>query len=225
MRRLTITEKKETWPVAIRNGDVERDFRTMLKQLVRSMPKDVLVRTSHLEHINNWPALKESCRTESQRGKGVQFVMQQRSTSRAWSVHPETRFCPGSRLRIFIQTSNCPGSRVLSCSARKIQCQCNCGTIFFSGEPRNPKSNSKGHYAGSSSSRDDFKSEIWWNMSEMFLGSISIYYSNFFLTSRKKTALLGQINASRPRQDRYISGEEGTVVDHAAEELELIAVS
>ena len=44
MQRLTVTEKTEKRPVIIRGCDVERDCRSIVNQLVTSMPKDVLVR-------------------------------------------------------------------------------------------------------------------------------------------------------------------------------------
>ena len=46
MQRLTVTEKTEKWPVIIRGRDVEPDCRSIVNQLVTSMPKDVLLRTS-----------------------------------------------------------------------------------------------------------------------------------------------------------------------------------
>ena len=49
MQRLTVTEKTEKRPVIIRGRDVERDFRSIVNQLVTSMPKDVLLRTSFIE--------------------------------------------------------------------------------------------------------------------------------------------------------------------------------
>ena len=49
MQRLTVTEKMEKRPVIIRGRDVERDCRSIVNQLVTSMPKDVLLRTSFPE--------------------------------------------------------------------------------------------------------------------------------------------------------------------------------
>ena len=50
MQRLTVTERTEIRPVTIRSRDVERDCRSIVNQLVNSMPKDVLLRTSFTEH-------------------------------------------------------------------------------------------------------------------------------------------------------------------------------
>ena len=50
MQRLTIIEKTEKRPVAIRSRDVELDFRSIVNQLVSSIPKDVLHGTSYVEY-------------------------------------------------------------------------------------------------------------------------------------------------------------------------------
>ena len=50
MQRLTVTEKTEKRPVIIRSRGVERDCRSIVNQLVNSMPQDVLLRTSFTEH-------------------------------------------------------------------------------------------------------------------------------------------------------------------------------
>ena len=46
MQRLTVTERTEKRPVSIRSRGVERDCRSIVNQLVSSMPKEVLLRTS-----------------------------------------------------------------------------------------------------------------------------------------------------------------------------------
>ena len=48
--RLTVTERTEKRPVAIRSRGVEPDCRSIVNQLINSMPKDVLLRTSFTEH-------------------------------------------------------------------------------------------------------------------------------------------------------------------------------
>ena len=50
MQRLTVTERTEKRQVTIRSRDVERDCRSIVNQVVNSMPKDVLLRTSFTEH-------------------------------------------------------------------------------------------------------------------------------------------------------------------------------
>ena len=49
-QRLTITERAEKRPVATRSRDVDRDCRSIVNQLVNSIPKDVPLRYSYVEH-------------------------------------------------------------------------------------------------------------------------------------------------------------------------------
>ena len=49
IQRLTVTERTQKRQVTIRSLDVERDCRSIVNQLVNSMPKDVLLRTSFTE--------------------------------------------------------------------------------------------------------------------------------------------------------------------------------
>ena len=49
MQMPTITERTEKRPVAIRYRDVERDCRSIVNQLVNSIPKYVLLRTPYVE--------------------------------------------------------------------------------------------------------------------------------------------------------------------------------
>ena len=53
MQRLTITEKTEKIPIAIRSRDVELDCKLIVNQLVSSIPKDVLLRTSYVECLQS----------------------------------------------------------------------------------------------------------------------------------------------------------------------------
>ena len=55
MQRLTVTEKTEKGPVIIRGPDLERDRRSIVNQLVTSMSKDVLLRTSFTERGKSTP--------------------------------------------------------------------------------------------------------------------------------------------------------------------------
>ena len=50
IQRLTVTERTEKRQVTIRSRAVERDCRSIVNQLVNSMPKDFLFRTSFTEH-------------------------------------------------------------------------------------------------------------------------------------------------------------------------------
>ena len=55
IQRLTVTEKTEKRPVIIPGRDVERDCWSIVNQLVDSMPKDVLLRTSFIERARPDP--------------------------------------------------------------------------------------------------------------------------------------------------------------------------
>ena len=61
MQRLTVTEWTEKRPVSIRSQGIERDCRSIVNQLVRSMPKEVLLRTSFTEYgtLNQTQATEE----------------------------------------------------------------------------------------------------------------------------------------------------------------------
>ena len=109
MHRLTVTEKTEKRPVIIRSRGVERDCRLIVNQLVNSMPKDVLLRTSLTEHrtlTQSLPLKKSgSSRDPVSREKYISR-MQKKSTSRAQIVLPGTRQCPGSQAP---SSPTCPG--------------------------------------------------------------------------------------------------------------------
>ena len=61
MQRLTVTERTEKGPVSVRSRGVERDCRSIVNQLVSSMPKEVLLRTSFTGHgtVNQTQAIEE----------------------------------------------------------------------------------------------------------------------------------------------------------------------
>ena len=61
MQRSTVTERTEKRPVSIRSRGLERDCRSIVNQMVSSMPKEVLLRTSFTEHgtLNQTQATEE----------------------------------------------------------------------------------------------------------------------------------------------------------------------
>ena len=115
MQRLTVTEKTEKRPVSIRSRGVERDCRSIVNQLVSSMPKEVLLRTSFTEHgtppsIRPKPLKKSgSSRDLASRGKCISR-MQEKNTSRARIVRPGTRQCLGSPIPPRPSRTTCPRS-------------------------------------------------------------------------------------------------------------------
>ena len=103
MHGLIITERTEKIPVAIRSRDVERDCRSIVSQLLNSIPKDVLLRFTYVEHQKL---------TSTQSGQGVSIELKSRMVmvipkfrisdakkeyEYAWTVHPEMRHRPEMR--------------------------------------------------------------------------------------------------------------------------------
>ena len=77
MQRLTVTERTEKRPVSIRSRGVEQDCRSIVNQLVSSMPKEVLLRTSFTEHgtLNQTQATEEvRIKSESSFARRVLFM-------------------------------------------------------------------------------------------------------------------------------------------------------
>ena len=112
MQRLTVTEKTEKRPVIIRGRDVERDCRSIVNQLVTSMPKDVLLRTSFTERGKSTPVqVTEEVRVKSKCSftRKVHFTDAKENTSRAQIALPGTKQCPGSRTSSGPCRRTCPG--------------------------------------------------------------------------------------------------------------------
>ena len=84
MQRLTVTERTEKRPVSIRSRGVERDCRSIVNQLVTSMPKEVLLRTSFTEYgTSNQNQATEEVRIKSNLASRGECTsrMQKRNTS------------------------------------------------------------------------------------------------------------------------------------------------
>ena len=71
VQRLTVTERTEKRQVTIRSRDVERDCLSIVNQLVTSMPKDVLLRTSFTEQGKS---------TQVQATEDVEIQLHEKST-------------------------------------------------------------------------------------------------------------------------------------------------
>ena len=77
MQRLTVTERIEKRSVSIRSRGVERDCRSIVNQLVSSMAKEVLLRTSFTEHgtLNQTQSTEEvRIKSESSFARRVHFT-------------------------------------------------------------------------------------------------------------------------------------------------------
>ena len=112
MQRLTVTEKTEKRPVSIRSRGVERDCRSIVNQLVSSMPKVILLRTSFTEHRT----LTQAQATEEVRVKSTSsFTRKVHFTDAREEYRPSsdcssgTRQCPGSLTPSSPSRTNCPG--------------------------------------------------------------------------------------------------------------------
>ena len=194
VQRLTVTERTEKRQVTIRSRDVERDCRSIVNQLVTSIPKDVLLRTSFTE-----------------RGKSTQ--VQATEEVRVKSKSSFTR-------KVYFTDAREEYEPSLNCSS---------GDETMSGEPTNITDKSERKDIESICSSDvpptHSGSQLWENTSETTSNSdVSEIAIHYLLVEWKQRGLEREMHQD-PDRDRYTSDEKGTVVDNAADELELIAVS
>ena len=121
-QRLTITGRTEKRPVTIQSRDVVRDCRSIVNQLVNSMPKDVLLRISYKEYreaTNVQITEEDRVKSKSSVTRKVQF------TEANEEYDMETRHCPGSHMLSVPDITTCPRSRI----------QGDQGTEFCPGSP------------------------------------------------------------------------------------------
>ena len=246
MQRLTVTERTEKRPVSIRSRGVEWDCRSIVNQLVTSMPKEVLLRTSFTEYgTSNLNQATEEVRIRSKSSftRRVHFTdaKEEYEPSPDCSSMDETMsgsLTPSSQSRtspLMSQTSlspcrtTCPGERLTrpprgrilsgeSGSKRPMD-------RVLSGESRNISDNLEYDVEESVVSSGDSRPQSWDNTSETTSNSdVSEIAIHSLLVDWKQRGLDRETHQD-PDRDRYTSDEEGTVVDNAADELELIAVS
>ena len=96
---------------------------------------------------------------------------------------------------------------------------------MLSGESRNVRNKSDDGDADSISSSYGSESQSWENVSETTSSSDLSEIPIHSLQMEWKLRGLDREMNQEPDRDRYISDEEGTVVDNAADELELLALS
>ena len=246
MQRLTVTEKTEKRPVSIRSRGVERDCRSIVNQLVSSMPEEVFLRTSFTEHgtLNQIQATEEvRVKSRSSFTRKVHFTdaREEYEPSSDCSSGDETMsgeydtfgpvkddlseksgtFDPVqddlSGERLFRQLRD----RMLSGESDSRQPR----DRVLSGESRNISDNLEYDVEESVGSSDDSRPQSGDNTSETTSNSdISEIAIHSLLVDWKQRGLDREMHQD-PDWDRYTSDEEGTVVDNAADELELIAVS
>ena len=226
MQRLTVTERTEKRPVSIRSRGVERDCRSIVNQLVSSMPKEVLLRTSFTENgtVNQAQATEEvRVKSRSSFTRKVRFTDAREeyepssdcSTGESDTFEPVQDDLSGERL--FRQLRD----RMLSGESDSRRPR----DRVLSGESRNISDNLEYDVGESVGSNDDSMPQSWDNTSETTSNSdISEIAIHSLLVDWKQRGLDREMHQD-PDRERYTSDEEGTVVDNAADELELIAVS
>ena len=232
IQRLTVTERTEKRQVSIRSRGVERDCRSIVNQLVSSMPKEVLLRTSFTENGTlNQARATEEVRVESRSS----FTRKVRFTDAREEYEPSSECSIGDEIlsgesdtfepvqddlsgeRLFRQLRD----RMLSGESDSRRPR----DRVLSGESRNIADNLEYDVGESVGSSNDSMPQTWDNISETNSNSdISVIAIHSLLVDWKQRGLDREMHQD-PERDRYTSDEEGTVVDNAADELELIAVS
>ena len=245
LQRLTVTERTEKRPVSIRSRGVERDCRSIVNQLVSSMPKEVLLRTSFTEHgtLNQTQATEEiriksrssfarkehftdarekyepspdcSSGDETMSGESDNFEpVKDDLSEESDTFEPVQDDLSGERLtrpprgRIFAGESDSkqPMDRVLS------------------GESKNISDNLEYDVGESVGSSVDSRPQSWDNTSETTSNSDMSEIATHSLLVEWEQRGLDRETHEDPDRDRYTSDEESSVIDNAADELELIAV-
>ena len=232
MQRLTVTEKTEKRPVVIRGRDVERDCRSIVNQLMTSMPKDVLLRTSFPERGKPIPVqLTEEVKVKSKSS----FTRKVNFTDAKAEYEPGSDCSSGDKTMsgesdIFRPVQEDfsgerlmrpPRDRILSGESDSKRPM----DIVLSGESINITDRVERDGVESLDSSDDSRPQSWDNTSETTSNSdVSEIAIHSLLVDWKQRGLDREMHQD-PDRDRYSSDEEGTVVDNAADKLELIAVS
>ena len=218
MQRLTVTERTAKRPVSIRSRGVERDCRSIVNQLVTSMPKEVLLRTSFTEYgtLNQNQTTEEvRIRSKSSFTRRVHFTDAKEEYEPSPDCSSVDETMSGERL------TRPPRGRILSGeSALKRPMD-----RVLSGESRNISDNLEYDVEESVDSSVDSRPQSWDNTSETASNSDMSEIAIHSLLVDWKQRGLDRETHQDPDRDRYTSDEEGTVVDNAADELELIAVS
>ena len=246
IQRLNVTEREEKRPVSIRSRGVERDCRSIVNQLVSSMPKAVLLRTSFTEHgtLNQTQATEEvRNKSKSSFARRVHFTdaREENEPSPDCSSGDETMsgesdtfepvkdelseesdtFEPVQDNSSGERLTRPSRGRVLSGESDSKQPM----DRVLSGESRNISHNLEYDVGESVGSSVDSRPQSWDNTSETTsncdMSEIAIHS---LLVDWKQRALDRETHQD-PDRDRYTSDEEGNVIDNAADELEMIAVS
>ena len=232
MQRLTVTERTEKRPVSIRSRCVERNCRSIVNQLLSSMPKEVLLRTSFTEYgtMNQTQSTEEvRIKSKSSFARRVHFTDAKEEfepnpdcssgdetmSGESDTFEPVQDDLSGERL------TRPPRGRTLSGESDSKQPM----DRVLSGESRNISDNLEYDVEESVGSSVDSRPQSWDNTSETTSNSDMSEIAIHSLLVDWKQRGLDRETHQDPDRDRYTSDEEGTVVDNAADELELIALS
>ena len=232
VQRLTVTERTEKRQVTIRSRYVERDCRSIVNQLVTSMPKDVLLRTSFTERGKSTQvqATEEvRVRSKSSFTRKVQLTDAREEyepslncSSGDETMSGESGTCEPAQDELSVETRlGQPKNKMLSgeLDSRRPRDK------VLSGESRNITDRPGQNDVESIGSSDDSRPQSWENPSEITSSSdVSEIAIHSLLVEWKQRGLDREMHQG-PDRDSYTSDEEGPVVDNAADELELIAVS
>ena len=243
---LTVTERTEKRPVSIRSRGVERDCRSIVNQLVSSMPKEVLLRTSFTEYgtLNQTQATEEvRIKSKSSFARRVHFTdaKEEYEPSPDCSSGDETMsgesdtfepvkddlseesdtFEPVQDDLSGERLTRPPRDRILSGESGLKRPM----DRVLSGESRNISDSLEYEVGESVDSSVDSRPQSWDNTSETTSNSDMSEIAIHSLLVDWKQRGLDRETHQDPDRDRYTSDEDGTVVDNSADELELIAVS
>ena len=232
MQRLTVTEKTEKRPVIIRGRDVEQGCRSIVNQLMTSTPKDVLLRTSFAERGKSTPfQVTEEVRVKSKSSftRKVYFTDTKEEYEPSSDCSSGDETMSGESGTFGTVQDVLSGERLLRQPRDKMLS----GELdskrsrdrVLSGASRNITDRLEHGGVESFGSSDDSRPQSWDNTSETTSNSdVSEIAIHSLLLDWKQRRLDREMHQD-PDRDRYTSDEEGTVVDNAADELELIAVS
>ena len=232
--------------MSIRSRGNERDCRSIVNQLVTSMPKENFLRTSFTEYgtlKQNQTTEEVRIRSKSSFTRRVHFTdakeeyepspdcssmdetmsgesdtfepVKDDSSEESDTFEPVQDNLSGERL------TRPPRGRILSGESGSKRPM----DRVLSGESRNISDNLGYDVGESVDSSVDSGPQSWDNTSETTSNSdVSEIAIHSLLVDWKQRGLDRETHQD-PDRDRYTSDEEGTVVDNAADELELIAVS
>ena len=215
--------------VLVRGDPVPLDL--LVNQLVSSMPKDVLLKTSFTEHgtLTQVQATEEvRVRSKSSFTRKVQFTdaREEYEPSLICSSGDETM---SGESGVFEPVQDDLSGETMLGQPKDIMLSGKPDSRrprakILSGESRNITDRPE-HNDVESIGSSDSRPQSWENTSETTSNSdVSEIAFHSLLVERKQRGLDREMHQD-PDRDRYTSDEEGTVEDNAADELELIAVS